>query len=83
MNKKHDFPHPFGRAVSLCREQRGWKQYALAKADGRQASEVKRVEEAASSPRFETIIWVAKALEMHPRELIDKMLELMESEEAG
>lgn len=77
MNDKHDSPHPFGKAVTFCREQKGWKQYTLAKTAGRQASEVKRVEEARTSPRVETIIWVANALEMHPRELFSKMLEFM------
>lgn len=78
MNKQHASPHPFGKAVTFCREQKGWKQYTLAKAAGRQASEVKRVEEARSSPQVETIVWVAKALEMHPCDLFSKMLEFME-----
>ena len=76
-NKSYS-PHPFGRAVTFYREQKGWKQYTLAKAAGRQASEVKRVEEAGTSPKVETIIWVAKAMGLHPSELFGKMLEFMD-----
>lgn len=79
-NKHSDSVHPFGRAVAFFREQKGWKQYTLAKAAGRQASEVKRVEEARTSPKVETILWVAKALGVHPCELFSKMLEIMEYE---
>ncbi|CAK7049875.1 MAG: hypothetical protein DELT_00995 [Desulfovibrio sp.] len=76
-NKSHTSSHPFGKAVAFYREQKGWKQYTLAKAAGRQASEVKRVEEAKTSPQIETIVWVAKALGLHPRELFCKTLEFM------
>ncbi|SBW00716.1 putative Helix-turn-helix domain-containing protein [uncultured delta proteobacterium] len=76
-DKQDRTPHPFGRAVAFYREQKGWKQYTLAKAAGRQASEVKRVEEARSSPKVETILWVATALGVHPCELFTKMLEFM------
>ena len=81
MNKQAHPPHAFGRAVIFFRERKGWKQYTLAKAAGRQASEVKRIEEAKTSPEVETILWVAKALEVHPRELFAKMLEIMGYEE--
>lgn len=76
-NKSQDSTHAFGRAVAFYQEGKGWKQYNLAKTAGRQASEVKRVEEARSSPKVETIIWVADALGIHPRELFNKMLEFM------
>lgn len=75
--KKQPPPHAFGKAVVFYREQKGWKQYSLAKAAGRQASEVKRIEEAGNSPRVETIIWVAEALGLQPGELFAKMLEYM------
>lgn len=70
-------PHPFGKAVISFREAKGWKQYTLAKAAGRQASEVKRVEEAKGSPKIDTVIWVAQALEIDPRELFDRTLKGM------
>ena len=70
-------PHAFGNAVAFYREQKGWKQYNLAKTAGRQASEVKRIEEARSSPEVETIIWAAKAFGVHSSELFSKMLEFM------
>lgn len=76
-DKKQTFPHAFGRAVIFYREQKGWKQYALAKAAGRQVSEVKRIEEARNSPRVETIIWVAEAFGIQPGDLFFKMMEYM------
>lgn len=77
-NNKKNPPHAFGQAVIYFREKKGWKQYNLAKAAGRQANEVKRIEEAKGSPKIDTMLWVAEALGIHPTELFNKTLEFMD-----
>ena len=72
-------PHAFGKAVTFYRELKGWRRYRLAKAAGRQTCEIRRVEEARTSPQMDTFIWIAAALGIDPVKLLQKMLEFMET----
>jgi transcriptional regulator with XRE-family HTH domain len=63
----------FGRNLRMERENRGLSQAELACAAGVHMSEVSRLEWARRDPRLSTIVKLARALEVSPSRLLDKL----------
>ncbi len=79
--QKRDAPHPFGAVLVRVRSDRGISQYKVAKAGGRQTSQVRQLERGKTAPEIDTIIWLSEALGMEPLELFGELLAALKEEE--
>jgi transcriptional regulator with XRE-family HTH domain len=55
------------------RRKQGMSQDALARASGIHSSEISRIERGAREPRFSTLVRLARALEVTPSELLERV----------
>lgn len=78
MNKKK--PHVFGQVLNQIRKEKNLSKYAVAKAAGKQISQVYLLEAGNSEPKVSTIIWLAKAMAMEPWELFRRLCLAMEEQ---
>jgi transcriptional regulator with XRE-family HTH domain len=60
----------FGKRVRELRKERGWSQEELAEAAGMNWLQVGHIERGASDPKLSTIVKLAKALRIHPADLL-------------
>lgn len=61
----------FGRHLRKLREERGWTQEKLAEMSGLSDREIRRIERACSAVGIDSLEKLAKAFNMHPRDLFD------------
>lgn len=79
-SKKRPTPHPFGKVVVAAREAKGWSRYELIKRSGHSASQLYALEKGHGEPTLGTMLWVAEALEMDPRDLFNSLYQAMMEE---
>lgn len=76
-------PHPFGAVLERIRKEKKLTAYGIAKRAGRQTSQVYLLEAGNSAPQIKTIIWLAKAMDMEPRDLFHELYLALEEEECS
>lgn len=82
MENQNKPPHIFGKVLRKARESKNMSKYAVAKASGRQISQIYLLEAGNSEPRVSTIIWLAQALGMRPQDLFNELCSALEQAEA-
>ncbi len=78
--KRSNRPHVFGKVVVAARKKKGWSRYKLIAASGHSASQVYAIEKGDNEPTLSTLLWVARALDMDPRELFNDLYVALEEE---
>lgn len=78
--KRSNRPHVFGNVVVAARKKKGWSRYKLIAASGHSASQVYAIEKGDNEPTLSTLLWVARALDMDPRELFNDLYIDLEEE---
>ena len=78
--KRNSRPHVFGKVVVAARKKKGWSRYKLIAASGHSASQVYAIEKGDNEPTLNTLLWVARALDMDPRELFNDLYIALEEE---
>ena len=77
---KRTAPHVFGKIVTELRQKKGWSRYKLTAASGHPAAQLYSIEKGGNEPTINTLIWVAQALDMDPRDLFNIVYTALEEE---
>lgn len=78
--KRSSRPHVFGKVVVAARKKKGVSRYTLIAASGHSASQLYAIEKGGNEPTLSTLLWVADALDMDPRELFNNLYIALEEE---
>ena len=72
-SKKRAEPHVFGKVFERARKARGFSKYKVARLTNRATSQIYAIERGDNEPTIGTIIMLAEAIQMEPRELFNEL----------
>jgi putative transcriptional regulator len=69
--KKTDLNKKIGQRIIALREKKGWSQSDLARACSKDRQAIEKLENGKVNPTLYSLYEIAKALEIHPKKLLD------------